>query len=368
MITNCRIAVGATLLEPGKGGIASVARMTIRALAEGGPSIKAVTFLDREPIFIGKTSARTASGNKLRYLAMCHHAAWGADYAVYDSVGMARAHPRYGRIARRYVVWIHGVEVWYDLHTDRKRALDNAFMVLVNSSFTLAKYEALHGKLPNARVCLLATEAEEFPEAAPQFDGPPTVLCIARMDTTQRYKGHRELIVAWPGVVSAVPGARLILAGGGDDLDAIRALVRASPVATAIEVPGFVAEAEIANLWRRAHVFAMPSRGEGFGLVYIEAMRHGLPVIASVHDAGQEINVDGVTGFNVDLDAPGALAGRLVALLRDTEVARRLGQAGHERWKTHFRFSAFRDRFLAIMQDFTGERIGSPSMSAGSRT
>ena len=97
---------------------------------------------------------------------------------------------------------------------------------------------------------------------------------------------------------------------------------------------------------RHTALFAMPSRGEGFGLVYIEAMRHGLPVTASVHDAGQEVNVDGETGYNINLGTPGELPARLIALLKDRDKAAAMGAAGRRRWEDHFRFSAFRDRFL----------------------
>jgi phosphatidylinositol alpha-1,6-mannosyltransferase len=105
-------------------------------------------------------------------------------------------------------------------------------------------------------------------------------------------------------------------------------------------------------VWTECNVFAMPSRGEGFGLVYIEAMRHGLPVIASVHDAAPEVNLDGVTGYNVNLDRPDELGDRVIHLLRDEDSAARMGDAGRRRWAEHFRYSAFRDRFLPILTDF----------------
>ena len=109
-------------------------------------------------------------------------------------------------------------------------------------------------------------------------------------------------------------------------------------------------------LWNRASVFAMPSRGEGFGLVYIEAMWRSVPVIASVHDAGQEVNVDGETGFNVSLDRKNELADRLIELLTNADQRRRMGENGLARWREHFRFSRFKDRFLAILDPFVSGR------------
>jgi phosphatidylinositol alpha-1,6-mannosyltransferase len=75
-------------------------------------------------------------------------------------------------------------------------------------------------------------------------------------------------------------------------------------------------------------------------------------VIASVHDAAPEINVDGEPGYNIDLERPGVLADRLVHLLRDRDLTARLGAAGQRRWAQHFRYSAFRARFLSLLEEF----------------
>jgi phosphatidylinositol alpha-1,6-mannosyltransferase len=168
------------------------------------------------------------------------------------------------------------------------------------------------------------------------------------------YKGHKELIACWPRVVAAVPDAVLTIAGGGQGLEAYRRLAANSPAAEHIEFTGLVPEAKMEELWAQATVFAMPSRGEGFGLVYIEAMRHGLPVIASVHDAGQEVNLDGETGYNVNLDKPEELPERIIYLLRNPHVAEGLGRNGRKRWADHFRYSAFRARFRPLLREFLG--------------
>jgi phosphatidylinositol alpha-1,6-mannosyltransferase len=132
----------------------------------------------------------------------------------------------------------------------------------------------------------------------------------------------------------------------------LQARVAASPVAGAIDVLGFVPDVELDALYASASVFAMPSRGEGFGLVYIEAMRHGLPVVASIHDAAPEVNLDGVTGYNVDMDRPDELPARLIRLLSDPAHAAALGAAGRQRWEDHFRATAFERRLDADLSDF----------------
>ena len=101
-----------------------------------------------------------------------------------------------------------------------------------------------------------------------------------------------------------------------------------------------------------ATLMAMPSVEEGFGLVFIEAMRRGVPVIASRVDAGQEVNLDGVTGFNIDRERPEALTEAIVGLLRDRDASARMGAAGFARWRDVYRFSAFDRRLQQAMRPF----------------
>jgi len=346
---NSRLFLGASVLTAGHGGIARVARNSARALIETGRDVTLLALSDDAPIDICGRASRLARKSRLRFVAACHRAALDHDAFVYDFLGTARAHPRLPGLRRPYFLWMHGIEVWGDLSAERLSVLRGAERVLVNSAYTLERFQQRHGPLPQAKVCRLGTEEDDPVERAATFEGPPTALIVARMDAGDFYKGHTELIEAWPRVVSVVPDAKLVIVGSGDAKSKVIALAKGSPVAGNIEVKGFLSEAELAQTWRRAHVFAMPSRGEGFGLVYIEAMRYGVPVIASVHDAGQEVNVDGETGHNVDLDRPGALEDCLIELLSDADLASRMGGAGRARWQSAFRYSAFKDRFLGLL-------------------
>ena len=146
----------------------------------------------------------------------------------------------------------------------------------------------------------------------------------------------------------------MVFVGGGPGRSVIEAKAAQSPAHSRIEFRGFVPEEELDSVWAETTVFAMPSRGEGFGLVYIEAMRHGIPVVASVHDAAPEVNLDGVTGFNVNLDKPDELPERLIFLLQNPARAAEMGRQAQERWRRHFRYSCFRERFVPILREFLG--------------
>lgn len=348
--------VAATTLAAGNGGIGRVARLSARALIEAGHPTDLLTLLDTPPLGFAGQKVRAMGGGKVAFAARCYASAAAGRLLLYDSAGPARAHPKIPWLKRRYALWIHGIEVWGvpSLRPDYAAAVRGADLVLVNSHHTLERARQAMGALSNARVCWLATEQNEAAEKV-AGGGPPAALILSRIDADDSYKGHRALVAEWPRVTAAVPEARLIIAGGGSGLAELRAAAAASPAAANIDIRGVIPEAEIEGLWRQAGVFAMPSRGEGFGLVYIEAMRHGIPVIASVHDAGQEVNVDGETGFNVSLDRPSELGDRLIALLANADLRARMGEAGRMRWERHFRYAEFQTRFLKLIDGFANE-------------
>jgi phosphatidylinositol alpha-1,6-mannosyltransferase len=350
-----RIFFGSALVAPGRGGIARVARMTARALVQSDAArVEALSYLDDEAVKIAGLRVRPAHGSKLLYALLTYRHGLRATHALYDSIGVARAHPRFARIP--YGVWMHGIEAWGPMPDEHRAAAQRADLVIVNSRTTLDRHQAANGPLANARLCWLGTEQDEPPALRARFDGPPRVLIVGRVEAPEGRKGHDELLDVWPQVVAAVPEARLVIAGSGTGLEALRSRALSSSVGASIDLLGHVAEEDLPALFSSAHVYAMPSRQEGFGIAYAEAMRFGLPIVASRDDAGQEINLDGETGHNVDAGDQTGLADTLVALLRDPDRCAALGAAAAERWRRHFRYSCFAERFLGIWNEFAGRR------------
>jgi phosphatidylinositol alpha-1,6-mannosyltransferase len=344
-----RVLLSAQLLAPGKGGICTAARMTATALAQRY-QVRALACQDEVDHKLGSVSVRAFCNNRLSFvLANLFESHW-ATHIVYDFAGTARAHLRLPRLIRPYAVSVHGWEVW-QRSPKYLQAIADATLVLVASDYTLKRAgEAIPAGI-DVRVCPLGTLEDIPPVSIGPSNGAPTVMLLGRADELFA-KGHDILIDVWPQVVSAVPDARLLFVGGGVALSIVRGLAAASPARAAIEIAGFVPDECLHAYWQRATVFAMLGFAEGFGLVYAEAMRRGLPVIASTDDAGQEVNIDGVTGFNIGRADKRRLAEALVALLSDYDYARTLGASGHKRWREHYAFSAFTQRFTAATADF----------------
>ena len=335
--------------------MARVGRLLARLAADTGLDTDLLALSDREPTREFNLSSRTAAGSRVDFAFRCWTSGVTRSHFIYNHAGMARAHCLLPMLRRPYAVWMHGAEVWSaPTHGDCGRRLEEASLLLSGADFTRRRAAEVLPSAQRAKVCWLATEEDDFPEVSSELGGPPTVLILGRVDASEMRKGHFELIDCWPSVMAAIPDARLLIAGGGDGLGILRARAGASAAASNIEFTGFLPQGEIEALWSRAHVFAMPSRQEGFGLVYIEAMRRGVPVIASTQDAGQEINLDGVTGYNVDLEREGELARRTIELLSEKVLARQFGENGREHWRANFCFSAFRRRMEPILTEFLG--------------
>lgn len=335
-------------MAEGNGGIGAVGRLTAAALRDRC-RIRALACQDHGRYEAAGVEVRGFGDRRARFALANAWAARASTHAMYDHAGTARAHINLVAGRTPFAVWVHGVEIWDDPRADYLQSIRRASIVIANSAYTVARAGKVLDGL-NVKVCELGTFADTA-GPAPRRDGPPTVMLLGRADQWFA-KGHDLLIEVWPRVVSAVPDARLLLVGGGPELPRVQRLAAASSAQHAIEIAGFVPDDRLEQYWRRATVFAMPGSMEGFGIVYIEAMRRSIPVVAATDDAGHDINVDGVTGMNVARADRARLAEVLIHLLRDRDDAARLGRGGLARWRDRFAFSHFKSRLVETTSGF----------------
>ena len=254
-------------------------------------------------------------------------------------------------------LWLVGIEVRRRLAPHERFVVRRADPLLSISDFSTKEMQRFNPDLPDARTVHLSVEPDEpWITQKPQLGAPPAykaatrdraVLVVARLAVANRYKGHDQLIDAWPRVVATQPDAMLWVVGEGDDASRLRERVSVlpEPARHQVHLLGRLDHAALLDRYARARVFAMPSTGEGFGLVFVEAMRAGLPCIASF-DSAAEVVRDQETGFVVEQEAH-ALADACLKLLGDDAMADRFSVAGRARYETQFTYPAFRDRFLS---------------------
>ncbi|MFE6870675.1 glycosyltransferase family 4 protein [Kitasatospora sp. NPDC057692] len=163
----------------------------------------------------------------------------------------------------------------------------------------------------------------------------PVVVCVSRLVPR---KGQDTLIEAMPQILTDVPDAVLLIVGGGPHRAELEKLVDARGVRSAVRFTGSVPWEELPAHYGAGDVFAMPCRTrrggldvEGLGIVYLEASATGLPVVAGDSGGAPDAVLEGETGYVVPGGTPAAAAERIVRLLKDEELRRRMGEAGR-RW------------------------------------
>jgi phosphatidylinositol alpha-1,6-mannosyltransferase len=171
------------------------------------------------------------------------------------------------------------------------------------------------------------------------------------MSRGEGYKGHEEVIRAWPRVSRAVPGAELWIAGGGDAADDLISLAAGSEAADRIRFFGVISDAEKDRLLQESRCLVLPSRGEGFGLVYLEAMRLGRPCLASVHDAGREVVGPPHAGLAANPDNSDELADAIARLLTPGPEWEGWSRNARQRYESAFTAAHFQRRLRDAMTE-----------------
>lgn len=163
---------------------------------------------------------------------------------------------------------------------------------------------------------------------------PPGAFVVGNVGRLAPQKGQRHLIAAMPMLLERVPRAHAVIAGGGDLEEYLRDLATELGVAERVHVLG--PRRDVPALMHAIDVFAMPSIWEGFGLVLLEAMAAGRPIVASRVATIPEVVADGETGLLVPAGDPPALADALASLAHDPGLAKEMGEAGRERLRRGF--------------------------------
>ena len=226
-------------------------------------------------------------------------------------------------------VWLiaHGIEVWRDFSAGERRALAATRRIVCVSDYTRREIARRCPEITTDRLVVVPNALDPQFEAANTSDGstqPELILCVARLSAAEQYKGVDHLIRAMPAIAAAIPNARLRIVGDGDDRARLEALARDVGVADRVEFTRRVTDTALREHFAASHLFALPSRGEGFGLVYVEALAHGKPCLVADAGGAPEV-VDDTCGARVPFGDVARLAERSIAMLRqrwDTDALR----------------------------------------------
>jgi len=361
------------LLSPGmfvrEGGIERLMRLYLKALGDlcersgRKDTLESLCLSDADRSTVAHDDLAAYSGkslkrhqgfarNKLRFALTVLRRARSCDLVVCGHLNQLVV----ARIARtinpklRYCVVAHGIEVWRPYGLIDRWALHGADRILCVSEFTRKQMLRFDKRLEPNRLKVVPNALDPRlaggGDAATAMSEPPhapTILSVGRLTRSDSYKGFDSLIEAMPKVLAECPAARLRIVGTGDDLPRLQALATECRVANAVHFLGRVSDDALRAEYAQCSVFALPSRAEGFGLVYLEALTQGKPCIGAKAGAAPEV-IGETGGLCVGYGNVPELAAAIVELVRTPPDSAALRARAQE-----FSFERFRERLAEAL-------------------
>ena len=312
-----RVQVLAPQVWSADGGVQRYGRSLLAALAQVRPEarVELQTLLDRPtswPRWLALVAAALATTRRRPQLVLCTH-------LHLAPIGWLAA-----RLAGASLwISVHGIEAWRPLDGLRRLALSRADLLLPVSRITAARLRSQLGvQCPSLTLLPNTYDAEDFSpghasvallERYGLFPSQLVVFSLCRLSRGDHAKHLDRLDTAMVKLRRSHPNLMLLIGGDGDDRARLLALVEDLGLQGFVLLPGRIADYELADHYRLASVFALPSEKEGFGILFLEALGCRRPVLAGNRDGSVDPLDDGRFGLLVDPDQP--LAQHLRALL-----------------------------------------------------
>jgi len=250
--------------------------------------------------------------------------------------------------------------VWGAHHLLISHTLRRSKRIIATSTYYIqeSRYLMRH----RSKICVVApgVDLSRFnpnvtvdPNLTARFHGQRVILFVGSLNKSHQHKGLNVLIRAFQRINLESPDTRLVVVGQGSGMDMYKTMADAAHIANSVDFTGYVEDSELAQYYRLAALFAMPStnRSEGFGMTYIEANAGGIPVVGSNVGGVPHVIRHNETGILVQPNCVDQLYQALRTLLDNPELARKLGQAGSRRVCEEFTWALSAERTSNILKE-----------------
>ena len=250
------------------------------------------------------------------------------------------------------ILILHGIEVWGRVTGMKRIAASRIACVLGVSCYTVSDFLGQMGAFPENRTAVFPNTinpelAQRIPDLSRRGDRVERLrlLSVSRLDTSERDKGIMDVIRALAELKSQVD-FEYVIVGDGNDRKFLADLAESLGLGSRVVFRGAVSDDALWRAYEDADVFVLPSRKEGFGIVFLEAMYFGLPVIGAAEKGALDVVEQGVNGFLVDYGDVDQIAVYLLELARHPERRAQMAEQGRATVTDggRFGFNAFRDR------------------------
>lgn len=267
-------------------------------------------------------------------------------------------------VKTRYWIVVYGIETWDVQRPALRAALRSADRILAISSYTKRRLIDEQNIDPD-KISLLpcAFDASRFSiKPKPDYllqkyslsSNQPVILTVSRLADVERYKGYDQILSALPNIRKAIPNVHYVIVGKGSDRPRIEQIIAKKGLQDCVTLAGFVPDDQLCDHYNLSDVFAMPSKLEGFGIVYLEAMACGKPALGGNQDGAVDALCNGRLGALIDPDNVQEIANTLIQILNKSYPNPLIYQPEALRQTVieTYGFKAFETKLSALLTEF----------------
>jgi asparagine synthase (glutamine-hydrolysing) len=303
------------------GGIEKFNRAFLKALTElkeAGISANSMSLHDKgsDDNYFSSDRYLPFKGKVFSFVTQVIRAASNYDTIVVGHVNLALPAIAVKKIypSKKLILIAHGIEVWDNLKGARKQLLKQVDEIIAVSNFTKQKLIDVHG-IASDKIKILHNSVDPYFKTPTYFDKPEylkerygihngekVMYTISRMSSLEQYKGYDKVLEILPKLKTIYPDIKYIIAGKADEIEKERVekIVQQNKLQENVVLAGFIADDEVTDHFKLADVFVMPSSKEGFGIVFLEAMACGVPVLGGNIDGTVDALQNGKLGVLVN--------------------------------------------------------------------
>lgn len=259
-------------------------------------------------------------------------------------------------VKKRRILITHGIEVWHPLKRLQAKALHSCSEIWSVSNYTAEKIKEIHHQaVPDMHIFpntldpffhLTSAQSNVSKQDETAQLKPGFLLTISRLASTEQYKGYDQVIKALPQLLPQFPDLMYVLGGSGDEQERKRLeqLISKLGLQKHVILAGFIPEAALPAYYENAAAFVMPSRKEGFGIVFVEAAWSGIRVIAGNADGSPEALLHGKLGMLIDPGSSSELSAALLSVLSQPPLTAAQKETQRLLVEKHFGFATYKER------------------------
>jgi len=296
--------------------------------------------------------------NKLKFFITAVFQGLAVDKVIFGHINFAVMAMFIPNKVYKYLV-VHGIEVYKKLSCWLLQMVLKMHKVLSVSQYTKYEMIRLNPSLasqtfivfPNTLSGMLKPLNNFHMKTKNELNLPDwkLILTVSRLDARERYKNIDLILEAMQEVLSSVPDVCCVIVGDGSDKKRLEQKMLALGLEKNVFFVGNVSGEDLYSYYSLCDLFVLPSTGEGFGIVFLEAMYHKKACVGADAAAIPEVVSNRETGILCDVNNQDLLVDSIVELLKDEKMSKTFGVAGYQKYQKEFSFEKFQEKLEKIL-------------------